>query len=306
MINPNQNPAHLIGRAVSSLNRSPAAVPATPSSESDPVTDPQSDEQTPTRSSSSLIFLSPEFKLEVQEEDLLKEIIHRSKLTSNLTLFDLLFFNLHLELTSLKMCVQEEVFVRSIHELEECYANLVLDETKAIAQLSQFLNGVIARFIRSNNARNFSSAETARSAEAQDETKFITRTLFHRVQLFKKFINRPDCHEQLFFHPLKTLNGSDYFDTSNTIELKELFAYNSLLLKIVCNYLRRMYPEINESSQLIENMIKEVKSRGNLQDPLFLKRFDLDYAERFLSFSSHLSKIFKDSFVVFNQIITRG
>lgn len=75
----------LLTKSVYSLY-STTAIERASSSEIDEALEPQQEV------SSSLVFLSPDFKLTDEEEVLLKDMIHRSKLTPNLTLFDLLFF----------------------------------------------------------------------------------------------------------------------------------------------------------------------------------------------------------------------
>ena len=190
------NNSHLLSKAVTSLYPSAVDVQA-PAPASSAL-----------KSSRPLVFPSPDFKLDEKEDAFLKDLIFRHKLLPHLSLLDLLFFDLHHELDKLKGCMRPEDFETERQALEQCYANLTEDATKA-ADLQDFLKGVILRVIVSNNKLRQPVAGSAQQEKAIGDTKLITECLFQRVQLFQKFAGVFITQPEFILHPLSILGGND-------------------------------------------------------------------------------------------------
>ncbi len=273
-----------------------------------PPPQPPGAEPLPPVKTTSLVFLSPDFQLSPEEETLLLDMLFKSRLTPNLTLFDLLFFDLHKQLSNVAKLVLKEDFEKSIESLEICYATLVENNPRDLEPLHAFLKNIILNVIKSNCACNSLLSLEERKVKAAGDTKFITDTLFKRVQLFKKFAETPNCHPQLFNEPLSTLAGNERIVAKINPELTEIFDNNSLFLMVVCNSLQRTNPQLTLVIDATTALIQVVKSFGDLKEDGFVN--ELTIAKKCLPvyqpLSPHLFKIFQESFEYYDQIIEQS
>ena len=249
-------------------------------------------EEATAKTTTSLVFLSPDFKLSHEEETLLQDILHNSRLTPNLTLFDLLFYDLHKELENLKRFVRPENFESVMAELETCYATLEL------GALQNFLKTVIHSVIRSNFALNASLSVDEKKVKGVGDTKFITDTLYKRVELFKKFAVSPCCHAQFFNEPLSTLAGNERIVATMNPELTEIFANNAHFLSLVFRTLKRTHPNLSHLEEDVRKLIQNVESFCNLSEDGFVSELEsvktiaLLFKESFPQFYRKLNESF--------------
>ena len=216
------------------------------------------------KASDPLVFPSPDFKLEEKEEAFLKSLIYRYKLLPNLSLLDLLFFDLRNELNNLNGCMCFEDFKTEINALDECYGNLAQDPTKAAA-LQSYLKNVILRVITSNHSLRQPAAGSTQHVIAVADTKLITDNLSERLRLFQKFAEVFTTQPQFIFHPLSILGGYDKLVADNNPGLQSIFHNNGLFLQAALRGLSRTNQKI---SALSESLMSTVKKIHMISDPL--------------------------------------
>src|SRR5690242_15606721 len=105
-------------------------------------------EQSPLKYTSSLFakferagVLTEPFTLSSPEETLLLDIVRESQLVSCLTLFDLLFFDLHQQIKNLEKFVRPEDHSKATASLELFYGTVVESEKRNLVDLNSFLKG---------------------------------------------------------------------------------------------------------------------------------------------------------------------
>jgi predicted RNA binding protein YcfA (HicA-like mRNA interferase family) len=258
------------------------------------------------RHSRLLVYPSPDFKLDEKEDAFLKDLIYQYKLLPNLSLLDLLFFDLHFELTNLEGCMRPEDFKTEIQALEECYGNLAEDSMKAAALLS-YLKNVVLRVIISNNKLRKSVPGSTQHVIAVADTKLITETLSERLRLFQKFAEVFTTQPLFILHPLSILGGYNKLVADNNFVLQSIFHNNSRFLQAALGALSRTNQKI---SALSENLMSTIKKIHVISDPLidpevimgihhelFLQTCRLDEE------TPHcLSRIFYTSFTEFKEV----
>jgi len=190
--------------------------------------------------------LKSEFKITKQEEELILQLFHSSKLTPNLTLFDILFFHLHKDLHDFKALLEEKDFDHLIAELEFAYANVLDSQAKEVAPFKKFLDQLLNILIRSNTEKEKKRGIPPEQIGVilRGNTQAFFQVFKSKINLFDKFLTSTDSQSLLFKHRIELYAGCEQMNLKKCSKKDDIFPDNASFFLTVFRSLCRKRPEL--------------------------------------------------------------